>query len=174
MVTLSRMAGTFLIGIDPGVSGALAFCCCGGKQLLEVFDMPLVDGEKRKRIDGRAIAERITMWRSVAESLGDKRHRVVIEHVQGVQGSGATSAFSFGRSLGVLEGVCQGLLLDIVLVRPQRWTADLCLTRCKTEHRTLASSIWPKRAKEFARVKDDGRADAALLCHWYARHGGAE
>jgi crossover junction endodeoxyribonuclease RuvC len=97
----------------------------------------------------------------------------ILEHVQGVQGTGATSAFSFGRGFGVVEGVLAALFIPHTLVRPQSWTKALGVSRDKGSHRAAASRLWPQHADLFARAKDDGRADAALLCHWYMRHHGS-
>lgn len=149
-----------IIGIDPGLSGAVALL---QDDLLQVFDMPTVEVRGRRQIVPSLLA-------------GVLRHQVdmvVIEHVQGVQGTGATSAFSFGRSFGLAEGLATGLGLPVTLVRPQAWTKALGVSRDKGEHRAIAARLWPRHADLFARVKDDGRADAALLCHWWRLHSRA-
>lgn len=153
-----------IVGIDPGVSGAIAFAYPDG---LEIRDMPTVEVRGKRHVCPHGL-------RGIFES-----HRlqdvaaVVLEHVQGVQGTGATSAFSFGRSFGLVEGVVAGLKLPLRLVRPQLWTKDLSVSRDKGAHRQAASNLWPGQASLFERVRDDGRADAALLCHWFMRHGKA-
>jgi len=155
---------TIVVGIDPGVSGAVAFAFPGG---LEVRDMPTVEVRGKRHVCPHGL-RRILEGHNLQEVAA-----VVLEHVQGVQGTGATSAFSFGRSFGVVEGVVAGLKLPLRLVRPQLWTKDLSVSRDKGAHRQAASNLWPSQASLFERVKDDGRADAALLCHWFMRHGKA-
>lgn len=149
-----------IVGIDPGVSGALAVV--RGKDV-SCHDMPTVEIRGKRHVDPvglRDILATIDM---------DGIDMVVLEHVQGVQGTGATSAFSFGRSFGLVEGVIAGMTLPLTLVRPQVWTKALAVSRDKGQHRDAARRLWPQRAALFARVKDDGRADAALLCHWWTR-----
>jgi crossover junction endodeoxyribonuclease RuvC len=150
-----------VIGIDPGVSGAVAAIW---GDAIEAFDMPTVEVRGKRHVCPHGLRD------ILAGQPGDI-DAVVLEHVQGVQGTGATSAFSFGRSFGLVEGVVAGLALPLVLVRPQAWTKDLGVSRDKGAHRQAAANLWPRQASLFARVKDDGRADAALLCHWWVRHG---
>jgi hypothetical protein len=84
-------------------------------------------------------------------------------------GSGATSAFAFGRGLGVIEGALASFERPTTMVRPQVWTKALGVGSDKGAHRLAAQRLWPADAQVFNRVKDDGRADAALLAHWYLR-----
>lgn len=157
------MSEQIVIGIDPGVSGAIAFDYGGD---LVVRDMPTVEIRGKRHVcpHGLRAILREHDLRAVAS--------VVIEHVQGVQGAGATSAFSFGRSFGVVEGVVAGLELASTLVRPQAWTKALGVSRDKGDHRRMATNLWPAHCALFSRVKDDGRADAALLAHWWQLAGG--
>lgn len=147
-----------ICGIDPGVGGAIAWVRDG---TVDAVDMPVVEIRGKRHVCPHGLRA----------MLGDPVDVVILEHVQGVQGAGATSAFSFGRSFGLVEGVLAGLQLPTVLVRPQRWTKELGVSRDKGSHREAAMRLWPGEARLFARVRDDGRADAALLAHWYARHG---
>lgn len=153
----------FVIGIDPGVSGAVAIV--HGADVL-CHDMPTFEVRGKRHVSPQGLRE-------ILADYVDGVDAVVLEHVQGVQGTGATSAFSFGRSFGLVEGVVAGLFLPLTLVRPQVWTKALNVSRDKGSHRRAASNLWPKDAALFARVKDDGRADAALLCHWWMRHAKA-
>lgn len=154
------MATNIVIGIDPGVSGAIAFV---GPSGVSVCDMPTVEVRGKRHVCPHGLRAALAALdvREVAA--------VVLEHVQGVQGTGATSAFSFGRSFGLVEGVVAALGMPLTLVRPQVWTKALNVSRDKGAHRKAASNLWPRQADLFSRVKDDGRADAALLCHWWIR-----
>lgn len=157
-----------LIGIDPGISGAIAVV---GDGQVACIEMPSVEINGKRRVDPAGLTVALT----AVTASGNSIRMAVLEHVQGVQGTGATSAFSFGRSFGVVEGVLAALAIPHTLVRPQVWTKALGVSRDKGSHRAAASRLWPRHADLFARVKDDGRADAALLCHWYTRfHGTPE
>lgn len=149
-----------IVGIDPGIGGAIAAVYDGQ---VTTWDMPTVEIRGKRHVDPHGVAQRLQLLPTITMA--------VVEHVQGVQGAGATSAFSFGRSFGVLEGVLAGLAIPTTLVRPQAWTKALCVSRDKGDHRRIAMGLWPSCASLFARAKDDGRADAALLCEWWARQG---
>jgi crossover junction endodeoxyribonuclease RuvC len=146
-----------IIGIDPGVVGAIAIV--DGDDIVEIHDMPTIEIRGKRRVDASLLAELAGKWRGHA----------VLEHVQGVQGAGASSSFAFGRGFGIVEGVIAGVGLPLTLVRPQVWTKALNVSRDKGSHRAAAARLWPRHAGLFARVRDDGRADAALLAHWWNR-----
>ena len=148
-----------ICGIDPGVCGAIAFVN-GGRVVCH--DMPTVEIRGKRRVCAPMLAALL------------REHAIdhaVLEEVQGVQGTGATSAFSFGRSFGLVEGVLAALAIPTTLVRPQAWTKALGVSRDKGQHRQAAMRAWPADAGLFARVKDDGRADACLLVQWYLARG---
>lgn len=148
-----------VVGIDPGVSGAIAVINHGGEVIC--WDMPAIEVRGKRRLDAGGLARLLVDIGPAAMT--------VVEDVQGVQGSGATSAFNFGRGIGVIEGVLVALDRPHTFVRPQQWTKDLCVGADKGAHRLMAQRLWPTDAHQFARVKDDGRADAALLAHWWGR-----
>lgn len=148
-----------VLGIDPGLSGAIARPMPDGS--VDVWDIPSIDVRGKRRIDAYALTDLV-----IAAGPVDM---VVLEHVQGVQGSGATGAFTFGEGFGIIQGILVALGRPTTLVRPQRWTKDLGVGSDKGEHRRTAQRLFPSSASMFARVKDDGRADAALLAHWWTR-----
>lgn len=156
------MAG-IIVGIDPGVSGALVAVSAGGH--VEAHDTPTIEINGKRHVSPSGVRD------ILARIDADGIEMIVLEHVQGVQGTGATSAFSFGRSFGLMEGVVAGMTLPLTLVRPQLWTKALNVSRDKGAHRRAAANLWPRYAGLFARAKDDGRADAALLAHWYLARG---
>jgi len=147
-----------VIGIDPGKSGAIAFLVDG--RLEAVYDMPVVGNI----ISGHALANLIT-WNDVLEA--GEPAVAVLEDVHAMPKQGVTSSFSFGRSLGVAEGVLGALGHPIVYVSAAKWKRALGLSADKGMCRRRAIELWPHMAAHFARVKDDGRAEAALIAHWY-------
>jgi crossover junction endodeoxyribonuclease RuvC len=73
----------------------------------------------------------------------------------------------FGRSRGVIEGVCAAAGLPIAFLTPAYWKRLVGIAPgkegAKDAARSLALRRWPSHAATFARVKDDGRAEAALI-----------
>jgi crossover junction endodeoxyribonuclease RuvC len=153
-----------IVGIDPGASGALALTEKG--EILSIVDMPVVvlrRGKTDKReVDGGLVAE----WMGFHEP-----DVVVIERVGGMTGQSASAAFNFGRACGVVEGVARALRLRVEFVSPVTWRNGLKVNPGKDGSRAMAMNLWPAKADLFKRVKDDGRAEAALIAEWFRRHG---
>lgn len=149
----------FYLGIDPGISGALAVLDSKA-DIVDIFDMPtleVVSGKsKKQRVNPQGIVAELGLFK-------DQGLRGIIEQVNAMPGQGVTSMFSFGRALGVLEGVLAGLLIPYEHVTPTVWKKIMKLNTSKDASRELAMRTWPHKAEMFKRKKDDGRAEAALL-----------
>jgi len=152
---------TRYLGIDPGLTGALALLT---PLEVAVFDMPTIEVRGKRRIDLPALRD------ILVDDVGPV-DLVIVEQVQGVQGSGATSAFNFGYGAGAIEAMLVTLERPVQYVTPQRWTQALGVGSDKGLHRQTAARLFPHQAALFKRVKDDGRADAALLAWWGSRFG---
>ena len=61
-----------IIGIDPGVSGAISVM--ENKKVIEIFDMPtMIDGKKnKKQVNGSQVAN------IIKEKLNDKKEIIVV------------------------------------------------------------------------------------------------
>ena len=154
-----------IVGVDPGKTGALALLSDTGN-LIAVEDMPVVG----PIISPVLLAEIVHNW---IDPFADPPYgTAVVEDVHAMPKQGVASMFSFGRSLGVAEGVLAGEGLAIQYVSPAKWKRALGLTNDKGASRRRAIELWPEHAKAFARVKDDGRAEAALIAWWFWREGG--
>jgi crossover junction endodeoxyribonuclease RuvC len=149
------MSAIFL-GIDIGVQGAIA-TLSDAFDLIEVVDMPVLsDGPSgRRSVNAPLLAEII--FRSHASAA-------FVEFVGARPGEGAVGAFAFGRSRGVIEGVLGAAGIPATLIAPAswKWAVGLSLAS-KDASRSEAIRRWPSHAALFARVKDDGRAEAALI-----------
>jgi crossover junction endodeoxyribonuclease RuvC len=147
-----------IVGVDPGKSGAIAIVDING-ELVDACDMPVVDG-----LVSPAMLASYEGWRTLP-----RRFHAVIEDVHARPGQGVTSMFSFGRSVGVVEGVFGALGVPVTRVTPTKWKKAMGLGKDKDESRRRAIELWPTQARLFQRVKDDGRAEAALIALWYVK-----
>ena len=148
-----------VIGIDPGVTGCIAYYD-GGELLLR--DMPVHEitknGKSRKRVDVLGI-------RAALVEFADAEH-VFIEQVSAQFGNGAASAFTFGFGCGVIEAVVSCCGYPFTYVSPMRWKKDLTVPADKDAARMRASQLLPKWSDNWLRKKDDGRAESALIALW--------
>lgn len=156
-----------VIGIDPGLDGALALLSSTGA-LMSVVDMPSFrikpKGNGSRVIDALGLARLIDAWVKVYPTA-----EAYLEDVNS-HGMGLQSAFNFGEGYGIVKGVLAAHFIRVTLVTPARWKRAMRVTAAKDSSRAMASGLWPNRAAEFARVKDDGRAEAALIAFYGQRH----
>lgn len=148
-----------ILGIDPGCSGAIA--AVKGQKLVSVFDMPTVERKVGKSVK-RFVAPH-ELHTELAAFLIDHECECFIEQVSAMPGQGVTSMFNFGRSLGNVEGVLASLKIRYHFVPPLTWQRAVRLTGGKEGARALAMQMFPEMSSAFSRVKDNGRADAALI-----------
>ena len=154
-----------IIGIDPGIRGAICFFENG--EVKEILDMPnMAEGKKNKRqINGpqiyNEISKRIT-------NISKKEVVVVIEQVAAMPGQGVTSMFNFGQSFGVLKGICSAMQLSMHFVRPAKWKKYFNLIKTeKDASRTKVIEIFPYISSQLSRKKDSNKADAILIASFY-------
>lgn len=148
------MSGFCILAIDPGVSGAVAFFFPERADLVSVEDMPQADGN----VDAVTLARRIDQMRPDV---------AFVEHVGSMPGQGVASTFKFGASFGAAVGIVAALKIPLHLVRPQKWKKHFGLSSDKERSRALALRLWPS-SEAFARKKDEGRAEAALIARYGA------
>lgn len=155
-----------VIGIDPGLSGALAVVNMdGAPDVLAVFDLPVVARAtgKGNQLDAHGLC-RIVL--EVIRDHGRVGHAYV-EAQRPMAKQGVTSMFSLGRTIGAIEGVIAACGLPMTLVEPQRWKRAAGLIKVdKDQSRTRALQVFPSQAGNLVRVKDHGRAEAMLIA-WY-------
>ena len=154
-----------IIGIDPGISGAICFFEEG--QVNEILEMPtMAEGKKNKRqINGPQIYNEIS---SRINKFSKKDIIVVIEQVSAMPGQGVTSMFNFGQSFGVLKGICSAMQLSMYFIRPAKWKKYFGLIKTeKDASRTKAIEIFPYISSQLSRKKDSNKADALLIASFF-------
>ena len=154
-----------IIGIDPGISGAICFFEDG--QVKEIIEMPVMaDGKKNKRqINGpqvyNEILKRINKFQKKDIIVG-------IEQVSAMPGQGVTSMFNFGQSFGVLKGICSAMQLSMFFIRPAKWKKYFGLIKTeKDASRTKVIEIFPYISSQLSRKKDSNKADAILIASFF-------
>jgi crossover junction endodeoxyribonuclease RuvC len=154
-----------VLGIDPGLSGALALYdseC----DLLEVCDVPTHlltrNGKNKSEVDVQALVD-------LVDGMAVNRPRVFIENSTPMPGQGAASIFSFGKTFGLLYGVAAGRKLVIERVAPVKWKNALGVPKDKDGARARASVLLPTHSARWPLKKHDGRAEAALIALYGAR-----
>lgn len=157
---------TCFLGIDPGLSGAIALYN-PAIDMLHVADIPVHElrknGKLRREPDVQAICD-------IISDCAVRPHvSVWIEHVSAMPGEGAVGAFTFGKVVGLLTGVCAANRLIIERVTPSVWKKALAVPSDKDGARARASQLLPAHSRNWPLKKNDGRAEAALIALYGSR-----
>ena len=138
-----------IIGIDPGLSGAIAVL--ENNKVLNMFDMPVMsEGKKNKRQLNSALLVAL-----IKENIeNSKEVSVIVEQVNAMPGQGVTSMFNFGQTFGAIKGVCAALQLPIFFVRPSKWKKHFELIKAsKDSSRTKTIEMYPHLSNQLSKKK---------------------
>jgi crossover junction endodeoxyribonuclease RuvC len=150
-----------LLGVDPGFSGALA-SLDPATGSLTVLDMPILTNRK-----GKTELDHIRLF-EILRPPPDVQIHAYLELVASRPGQGAPATFRFGQGYGAIEMALAAHRIPVHYVTPSKWKSHFGLSKDKGASRGLAVQRFPKLAQEFSRVKDDGRAEAALIALYAA------
>lgn len=145
---------------DPGLTGAFAAYSPAG---LEVWSMPTFKqaagklGRDRPFPDEPAIVEHLRMRRMLGGEI------LLIEQVGGIPGQAAHGAFTFGHGAGFISGAAMALGFRVERVSPMRWKSALKVPANKRRAIARASELFPEHYHLWSLMKDDGKAEAAML-----------
>lgn len=147
-----------IIGVDPGINGAIAFLN-DDLTLVAVHDMPVMAATKtRKQVNAAELAKIIGKTAQSHVTLAT----AVVERVGSMPKQGVSGMFSFGQSYGVVLGIFAALMVPVVLITPVAWKKKAqLLGKDKDAARALAQQLYPQAP--LAAKKDIGRADAILI-----------
>lgn len=151
---------TCVIGIDPGLTGAIAVVDHDGA-LLALSDLPIIRDGKLSWVDGGRLQS------FLIDTLTGRSARALVERVQAFPKQGRSSAFNFGVGFGSILSVLQARHIAIELVTPASWKRAMGLTNDKQASLDKARLLFPGADLPFA--KHDGRAEALLLAQYGLR-----
>ncbi len=153
----------YYIGIDPGMSGAVAIISDNDVVVLDTPTTFVKKGKKNK-----------TMYveSSMADILSpfmEKDVHVFIEKVHSMPGQGVTAMFSMGEGYGLWRGIVAALKLPYTLITPQSWKKKMMEGMGKEKPASCyrAQQLFPN--VELFGPKGgakDGRGDALLIAQY--------
>ena len=152
-----------IIGIDPGLSGAIAVL--ENKKVLKIFDIPVMsEGKKNKRQLNSALL--VSLLKENIEN--NEEVAIVVEQVNAMPGQGVTSMFNFGQTFGAIKGICAALEFPIFFVRPSKWKKHFeLINSSKDSSRTKAIEMYPKLSNQLTKKKDVNKSDAILIARYF-------
>lgn len=162
------MTTRYVIGIDPGVTGAIAVFKDG--QLFAVNDIPFTaeSGKSKKRVDVFALFD--LLCGGMAYIGGSCP--VYLEHSHAMPQQGVSSMFHYGRTTGIIEALLVGACLvtqdaPVIRIVPARWKRALNLIGNflpKDADLQKARKLYPQA--DLRLKKHHNRADAILIGHY--------
>jgi crossover junction endodeoxyribonuclease RuvC len=156
-----------IVGIDPGLSGALFFLDLGHPATGEAIDLPVHllprGGRKKRELDIAGL---------VGILASRQLDHAFVEQAGAMPRQGIASTFAFGKIFGALLGVLVARSVPLTLVTPVRWKRMLGVPKAKDGARARASQLLPEAAHQWRLKRHDGRAEAALLALYGVRQLG--
>ena len=145
-----------IMGIDPGLTGAVTTIQYDTMTVLKSDDMPVLVIQVCPYLLTEVISHHARSYNII---------KYVVEDVHSMPKQGVVSTFKFGRSKGVIEGVLAGIHKPTSYVSPVTWKKYLDLTnKGKEASRTLATKIF-RTDEHWPLKKHNGRAEAALIAY---------
>lgn len=165
-----RKKPDIIVGIDPGITGAIAFIDSNGPKFISVHDFPLKETLIGKRLKNRIDIEDFSL---LIESYAQDINCACVEEV-GQIGTNADpfSSFVFGFATGLVHGVLSSHGIKIHVVKPLIWKGALGLDANKEKSLEKAKKLFPESTPHLSRKKDHGRAEALLLAYFAWKLGG--
>lgn len=157
-----------ILGIDPGLSGAVATLCESGPALYDTPTIEVAKGKGKKREYDVSAMRAILCNHNAADCF------VVLERSQAFPDQGAVSNFTTGHGYGLWRGLIVGLGFAYETVHPRTWKGAMLLDGDKGKSFLLAKQLFPQVADCFKKPRGrvdslDGRAEALLLAEWARR-----
>jgi crossover junction endodeoxyribonuclease RuvC len=148
---------TRIIGIDPGVNGAIA-CVDTAEWSLAISDMPLELGTgSKKMVSAKGVIDAIRQC---------EPDHAILELVHSSPQQGVVSVWSFAEGYGCVKAAVLAHDVSLWPVRPQDWKAAIKCPKDKKQATTRASQLFPSAHSLFYGPRGgafDGRAEAAML-----------
>lgn len=169
------MVGMVVIGIDPGLTGALARFEAG--RLTDIRDIPSTVQTKARKgasvrdlIGGAAAIQHRTLNAPALAALLREwggYGRIVREHVATRPNQGIVSSGRFMEVVGNIDGVASALGFTVETVAPEVWKRMTGTPTLKKEACLHAAKIFPEWKEHFKRTSIDHNRAEAVLIGWY-------
>lgn len=157
-----------VIGVDPGLTGALS-AICSHRGLLECADVPTCPngtggGSMRRWVDVDALDDVLRVWSSRHAFAGEAVHVMIERPIPMPSLPAQTIASQFDTF-----GTIRALLVrrwDAAMgyCNPQQWKRAFGLGPDKAAARACCLRLYP--TAPVTRVKDHNRAEAVLIAHF--------
>lgn len=156
------------VGIDPGLSGAIAILQPGCEPV--IIDTPTTVVKSGKKNKKKFVESTMV---SMLATLDPKNTHVAMEAIHSMPKQGVTAMFSMGEGYGLWRGILAALYLPYTLITPQAWKKEMMAGMGKDKSASCyrVQQLFPS-AQVFGPQggHKDGRGDALLIAEYARRH----
>lgn len=159
-----------ILGIDPGLSGAMALLNAITTDLAGVYNFS--DTNKQRGAAKELDIYDVAKWLSEYKTNNAAEIKLaIVEDVHSMPKDGPRQAFLFGKSNGIILGILGSMQIPIVFANPSVWKASFGLDHDKNKSLMKATKIFGEDAKHlyWPILKYNGAAEAALLAYFGLR-----
>lgn len=154
-----------VLGVDPGLTGALALLDDRGR-FLTISDMPIMSrgvksGKSQNCVNYKGLQLLIDAWRAEYGEIV-----AYVENIHAMPGQGVTSMFNMGDTFGAIKAILACEDIETYYITPQSWKKHFKLTSDKEQCRAYAIRTCPQAAQYLDRKKDHNRAEALLIARY--------
>jgi crossover junction endodeoxyribonuclease RuvC len=142
-----------ILGIDPGVSGAIAFLATDKPDRISVYDMPILADDINPHPLRQLIRDYRPDWAIIERSHPHPRE-------------GVKSVWRYAAAFTTAVVVVKLLEIPLLFVTPAQWKKALHLTKDKEQSRARAIETFPPCSEHFQLKKHHNRAEAAMLAFY--------
>lgn len=161
-----------ILGIDPGLSGALAIYDPAANAVMEAWSIPTFDIKRNNKMKRALnIHSLVALIRESAQKYPSIQ--AVIELVGAMPGQGVSSMFTFGSVCGAIDTAVVAAVIPFTKVTPSVWKKALACPADKDGALLRAGQLIPNSVQFWQPIRGErdkqdciGIAEAALLA-WY-------
>jgi crossover junction endodeoxyribonuclease RuvC len=156
-----------ILGVDPGVTGAMVWLQIEPLEILTVLD---------HEVWCYATEPDEALYHLLGQQLRPDLTVVEAQHARATMGpdgkrqQGIASTWNYAEHYGIIKGCVRQYRCPVRFPDPAVWKANMKLSRDKKKSLAKARQLFPNHTDLFERVKDHGRAEAALLAWYGQRH----
>jgi crossover junction endodeoxyribonuclease RuvC len=161
----NKARATTIIGIDPGLTGAVSILW--PDKHITIEDTPTM---AVKKAGGKIGTEYLPReMANILQGLEANWSQIYIEAVHSMPKQGVSSTFTFGKGYGIWIGIIAAFGIPVTFVTPQKWKKALMQgIHDKDAARLRAQQLYPSMMPQLKLKKHVGRADALLIMHYGA------
>lgn len=155
-----------ILGIDPGKTGAMVWL----DTLYGI--LTIMDNEEwaNPHDPAAALHDILSLCKKTKLVCIEAQHTRATYDASGKRKQGLASTWTYAEHYGTILGCLAALQVPVHKVEPAVWKALMHLDKDKKKSLELARKLWPNDLDKFKRIKDHGRAEAALLAEFGKRY----